>query len=88
MPDNVCRYIHVSQDPKALEYLDDGRTLCTYLILNKGVQVCNEDHGHPLVYQNNLVGILSFASICNGSPPVYVRVSAYVPWINKIINNL
>lgn len=85
MKNSLCKYIHFLMGTAALAELDDVKTLCTYRILNKGVQVCDEDLGHPLVYNKTLVGVLASAAGCNGSPPVYTRVSEYQAWINKII---
>lgn len=87
MSNKTCRYIHVSRDSPASEYLDDGKTICTYRLLNKGQQVYTEDEGHALVFSEELVEVLSSPSNCNGSPPIYTRVSEFFPWINKIVGN-
>lgn len=42
--------------------------------------------GGPLVFDDKLIGILSFGEECGKSevPGVYVKVSEYVPWIRSI----
>lgn len=70
-----------------MSYLNDEKTLCTYRLLNKGVQVCTEDLGHGLLYEKKLVGVLSSPAECNGSPAIYTRVGAYISWIEKTISN-
>lgn len=87
MSNQLCRYVLYSRGSTALANLDDERTLCTYRILNKGIQVCREDLGHPLVHENELVGILTTDTGCSGLPAVYVRVSAYAAWILRIIKS-
>lgn len=58
--------------------------------LTGGVSACSGDSGGPLVQGNSLVGVVSWGFIPCGSvnaPSVYVRVSAFIPWINNIIWN-
>lgn len=85
MSNKTCRFIHVSRDSNALAYLDDDKTICTYRLLNKGVQVCTEDVGNSLIFRNELVGVLSSPASCTGLPALYTRVSAFLPWINKVV---
>lgn len=56
------------------------------------VDSCSGDSGGPLFYMNNnnksdviLVGITSFGKGCaqDGYPGVYIKVSWFLPWINK-----
>lgn len=53
----------------------------------KGKGACNGDYGAPLVYNNELVGLLSWLdfSCSSGNPNVFTRVSYYDHWIEKII---
>ncbi|XP_043079464.1 complement factor D-like [Puntigrus tetrazona] len=53
---------------------------------------CKEDGGGPLVCKDTAVGVTSFGDpkICNNPerPEVYVKISAYIPWICSIIANV
>ncbi|XP_071455059.1 mite allergen Eur m 3-like [Hetaerina americana] len=50
---------------------------------NKGS--CNGDSGGPLLMENTVVGLVSWARGCDekGYPTVYTRVSAYRDWIDS-----
>ncbi|VVC36247.1 Serine proteases, trypsin family, serine active site,Peptidase S1, PA clan,Serine proteases, trypsin [Cinara cedri] len=59
-----------------------------------GHDTCLGDSGGPLVIRSeknacvfNLIGITSFGKSCatENSPGVYTRVSAFIPWIEKIV---
>lgn len=57
--------------------------------LTGGVSACSGDSGGPLDQHNELIGIVSWGVIPCGTiskPSVYVRVSAFVNWINEIRN--
>lgn len=57
--------------------------------LTGGTSACSGDSGGPLDQHNELIGIVSWGVIpCGtiGKPSVYVRVSAFVTWINEIRN--
>ncbi|XP_073699752.1 mast cell protease 4-like [Garra rufa] len=62
--------------------------MCTYG--NGGS--CTGDSGGPLVCGKTAVGVTSFGDpdLCNSPkhPEVYMKVSAYLPWIHKFIKNL
>uniref|UniRef100_A0A673K8J5 Mast cell protease 4-like n=1 Tax=Sinocyclocheilus rhinocerous TaxID=307959 RepID=A0A673K8J5_9TELE len=53
---------------------------------------CSEDGGGPLVCKDTAVGVTSFGDpkICNSHerPEVYIKISAYIPWICSIIANV
>ncbi|XP_056304038.1 duodenase-1-like isoform X2 [Danio aesculapii] len=53
---------------------------------------CNGDSGGPLVCNNTAVGVTSYGDpyLCNSRllPNVYTRISAYLPWIRKVIGNV
>jgi len=58
--------------------------------LTGGVGACSGDSGGPLTQDGVLVGIVSWGFIPCGqanAPSFYVRVSAYIDWINNIIDN-
>lgn len=58
--------------------------------LSGGISACSGDSGGPLSQNEELVGIVSWGFIPCGlpnSPSFYVRVSAYIPWINNIIDS-
>ncbi|XP_016838746.1 chymotrypsin-2-like [Nasonia vitripennis] len=60
-------------------------SLCTLSIQEKG-HTCNGDGGDPLVYDNQLIGILNAPSTCDSQrPELFTRVSTYVPLIKKIL---
>ena len=45
------------------------------------------DSGGPLVADNKVIGIASFVEPCAlGVPDVYTRVSAYLSWMKKIMD--
>ncbi|RXN24209.1 granzyme B(G,H)-like protein [Labeo rohita] len=62
--------------------------MCTYG--NGGS--CTGDSGGPLVCGKTAVGVTSFgdADLCNSPehPEVYMKVSAYLPWIHKFVGNV
>ncbi|XP_051765534.1 duodenase-1-like isoform X16 [Ctenopharyngodon idella] len=53
---------------------------------------CTGDSGGPLVCGKTAVGVTSFGDpdLCNSSelPEVYMKVSAYLPWIHTFIGNV
>ncbi|GLV42436.1 uncharacterized protein CBL_03173 [Carabus blaptoides fortunei] len=54
--------------------------LCTYNRVGEGA--CTYDSGGPLVYNDRVVGIVSFGKACAiGKPDVFTKVSSYVLWI-------
>lgn len=58
--------------------------------LTGGISACSGDSGGPLTQDDELVGIVSWGFIPCGqpnSPSFYVRVSAYIAWINNIIDS-
>lgn len=46
---------------------------------------CQGDSGGPLLYQNELVGLISFGIGCHRFPGIYTRVSSFVPYIHSAI---
>jgi len=74
--------------------VDETKQICVRDPVN-GHSACQGDSGGPMLYEQNgqwvVAGVTSFGSsdgcVTNGnSPPnVYARVSAYLPWINSII---
>ncbi len=58
--------------------------------LTGSISACSGDSGGSLTQDDELIGIVSWGFIPCGlpnSPSVYVRVSAYIPWINNIIDS-
>ncbi|KAG9486378.1 hypothetical protein GDO78_006650 [Eleutherodactylus coqui] len=56
---------------------------------NKGF--CSGDSGGPLVCRMRVEGVVSFSGLFCGdprTPDVYTRVSAFLPWIQSVINTL
>lgn len=56
--------------------------------LTGGVSACSGDSGGPLVQAGQLAGVVSWGFIPCGSvnaPSVYVRTSAFIAWINGIM---
>lgn len=62
--------------------------LCAGIIGTAGKGPCDGDSGGPATYNNQLVGIVSWALGCASAtyPSVYVKVSKYVEWINSNID--
>jgi len=61
--------------------------------LTGGVGICSSDSGGPLVQSDMVIGIVSWGKVPCGqknSPSVYVRVSAFVNWIeqNQIVKSV
>lgn len=58
--------------------------------LDGGVGGCSLDSGGALVQNDQAVGIMSWGTVPCGlpmRPSVYTRISAYIPWIEGIIND-
>lgn len=56
--------------------------------LNTGLSACSGDSGGPLIQGNTLVGVVSWGLFpCGGqnAPSVFVRVSAYIDWIEEVL---
>ncbi|XP_059425487.1 granzyme B(G,H)-like [Carassius carassius] len=53
---------------------------------------CDRDSGGPLVCGDSAVGVTSFGDpdLCNSleKPEVYIKISAYLPWIKNIIKEI
>lgn len=67
----------------------DDTNICTGP-LTGGASACSGDSGSPLVQGNELVGIFSHTFIPCGQanrPSVYARVSAYISWINDVMDD-
>ncbi|XP_052446190.1 granzyme B(G,H)-like [Carassius gibelio] len=66
-------------------------TLQMMCVHGKGAS-CDGDSGGPLVCGNTAVGVTSFGQrdLCNSPklPDVYTKISAYLPWIKKIIKEI
>lgn len=59
--------------------------------LQGGVSACDVDRGGALTQDGEVVGIVSFSTFPCAQPnipSVYVRVSAYISWIEDIIDNV
>lgn len=59
-------------------------------VLEGGVGACSGDSGGPMVVNNELVGITSWADPCAKPhhPTVYTSVPYYINWIEEQINSL
>lgn len=59
--------------------------------LSGGISACSGDSGGPISQDGEIVGIASWTVIPCGqanAPTVYVKVSSFVDWINRIIDNV
>lgn len=84
MSNQMCQYLHMLSG--VTHKLGERSSLCTYQVLEKGLQVCNEDVGSALIRNNTLTGILTWTN-CNGSvPPVYIRISQFARWIQRALS--
>lgn len=60
----------------------DG-TICAIAKKDRGP--CREDNGSPLATNKQLIGVVSWFLECgDGLPDGYTRVSAFLPWIQKV----
>lgn len=51
-----------------------------------GEGVCMGDSGGPLILDNQIIGISSWAKVCAlGYPDGFTRVSTYIKWIEKVM---
>lgn len=67
---------------------DENLNVCSGIRFG-GESACNGDSGGPLVQNNVLIGAVSWGLVpCGaaGAPSVYVKVSAYIPWITENTN--
>ncbi|XP_056407998.1 serine protease 57 isoform X2 [Hyla sarda] len=63
--------------------------LCTASPGQRNKGFCSGDSGGPLVCRNRIEGLVSFSGRFCGdprTPDVYTRVSAFLPWIQNVIN--
>lgn len=76
----MCKSIHGTSDA---EKITDA-SLCTYT--GVGMGMCQNDSGGPLVYNNELVGIISWGVACaQGKPDVYTRISSVFSWVDTVV---
>ncbi|XP_052446205.1 granzyme F-like [Carassius gibelio] len=78
-----------SECEKRWEWMfSDSQMMCTH---GHGGS-CIGDSGGPLVCGNTAVGVTIFGYkfLCNSpvKPNVYIKISPYIPWINRIIRNV
>ncbi|XP_026112419.1 granzyme B-like [Carassius auratus] len=70
------------------KYFSSSQMMCVY---GKGGS-CDGDSGGPLVCGNTAVGVSSFGhpALCNSpkKPEVYIKISAYLPWIKNITKEI
>ncbi|XP_041981031.1 serine protease snake-like [Aricia agestis] len=73
----------------------DNKQMCA-MNLKEGTDTCQGDSGGPLLYYTlpegysvkefpSVVGVTSFGERCGYSPGVYMRVSGYIDWIEKMV---
>ncbi|XP_068155168.1 chymotrypsin-2 [Drosophila tropicalis] len=92
LPDRlqVLNYRTISnEDCKQKGFRVTGNEICALAVHGKGA--CMGDSGGPLIkpgLQPQLVGIVSYgsATCAQGHPDVYTRVSSFLPYISKVIN--
>lgn len=52
-----------------------------------GTGTCLGDSGGPLISDDKLIGIVSFAKVCAiGYPDGYTRISKYVDWLDQVMS--
>jgi secreted trypsin-like serine protease len=76
--------------------IDEDKQICVGHT-GTGDSACQGDSGGPMLYQHNgqwiVSGVTSFvaagdcSTFSHSRPNVYVRVSAYLPWINNILKS-
>lgn len=60
-----------------------NETICATAPIGHGT--CYEDNGNPLVFNKQLIGVVSWFKGCaRGLPDGYTRVSSFVPWIQQV----
>lgn len=66
------------------EIIDNSTQMCYG---KKNHDSCYGDSGGPLASHKKIYGIVSFGIDCGVYPGVYVKVSHYTKWIQKIISS-
>ncbi|XP_067270911.1 granzyme B(G,H)-like [Pseudorasbora parva] len=88
METNVTVMKNSECELKWKEYYSTSQMICVH---GHGGS-CTGDSGGPLVCGNTAVGVTSFGDPdgCNSikQPEVYIKISAYLPWIKSIIGNV
>lgn len=83
MSNKECRKISLPRTP-----IHDLMTLCAFSG-KKNIGICLGDSGGPLLSNNKLIGISLWGIACaKGYPDGYSRISTFVPWIEKTMQNL
>lgn len=80
---SVCDAKLQSASPKNLRIHDNN--VCAYSG-KYGHGICNGDSGGPLLYNNTLVGVLTWSYDCAvGMPEVFHRINSFTEWIDLVI---
>ncbi|XP_014234972.1 chymotrypsin-2-like [Trichogramma pretiosum] len=81
------RVISTSQCQQSRAFLLTSGSLCTLSNTNYG-HTCYGDGGDPLVYNNEIIGILNAPSSCDkDTPELFTKVSKYAYFVQKILND-
>lgn len=68
--------------PENQHEINNG-TICAFARKDQGA--CRGDSGSPLAWNDQLIGVVSWAVPCAfGVPDGYMRVSVFTEWIEKV----
>ncbi|XP_058796458.1 chymotrypsin-1-like [Phymastichus coffea] len=80
------KVISIDECQTTRTYILTAGSLCTLSIQMKG-HTCYGDGGNPLVYDNQIIGILNNPSTCDDTrPELYTKVSEYLSFIKKVFS--
>jgi len=77
-------FFRMGDNGEQIYELSETAQICAEDLQDQG-DACRGDSGGPLLYENEIVGLVSFGRGCGrpNTPAVYTRTSSYTEWIRK-----